>query len=83
MKALLDAMQRSARMNNAAFGAALWMTACAGCDCAPMPVADAGAPSDASLSDATYVCTPRDECPSWCNWTPCGCASDNPALSCE
>jgi hypothetical protein len=54
-----------------------------GCDCAPMPVVDAGAPFDATQSDAPYVCTPRDECPSWCNWTPCGCASDNPALSCE
>jgi hypothetical protein len=53
------------------------------CDCAPMPIVDAGVPSDASLSDAPYVCTPRDVCPSWCNWAPCGCVSDNPALSCE
>jgi hypothetical protein len=59
------------------------LLASSGCDCAPMPVVDAGAPSDATSSDAPYVCAPRDECPSWCNWTPCGCVTDNPALSCE
>lgn len=44
--------------------------------------ADAGV-SDAHEADAPFICEPRDECPVGCSWTPCGCATDNPAVSCN
>ena len=55
-----------------------------GCQCEqPMqPTTDAGAsPPDASQeADAPFVCEPEETCPSGWNWTPCGCATDNPDL---
>lgn len=76
-------LSRSTPRELALYGVTVWMTMCAGCDCAPMPIVDAGALSDATQSDAPYACVPRDLCPPGCNWTPCGCVSDNPAMSCE
>lgn len=52
---------------------------------APWGAHDAGAPSDAYAApspDAPFVCVFPESCPPGCNPTPCGCATDNPAIDC-
>lgn len=50
---------------------------------APCPAHDAGVSSDAYASDAPFVCSYPESCPPGCNPTPCGCATDNPAIDCS
>ncbi len=63
----------------------LALTFAVGCECSTVSP-DAGpdaSTGDAPSSDAPFVCVAPDVCPTGCNWTPCGCATDNPAIDCR